>query len=36
MSDVQMAVGFGREASLYTAIVLFGLEVFENDVADEV
>ena len=36
MSDVQMAVRLGRKARLHAAVVLVGLEVFENDVADEV
>src|SRR5580698_562689 len=36
MADVEIAVGLGREAGLHTAIVLVGLKVFENDVADEV
>jgi len=34
--DVQIAVGFGRKARLHAAIVLVGLEVIDNDVADEV
>src|SRR5260370_6322429 len=36
MADMQIAVRLGRESGLYAAIVLVGLEVFENNVADEV
>jgi len=36
MSDVEMAVRLGGEARLHAAIVLVGLEVLKNDVADEI
>ena len=36
MSNVQMAVGLGRKSRLHAAIVLVGLEIVENDVADEI
>src|SRR5579863_3886558 len=36
MSNVQVAVGFGREAGLYPALEFVGLQVVENGVADEI
>ena len=36
VADVQVAVGLGRKTRLHTAVVLVGLEVFENNVADKV
>ena len=36
VADVQISVGLGRKAGLHPAVVFIGLEVFENDVANEV
>ena len=36
VADVQVAVGLGREARVHAAAVLVGLQVFEDDVADEI
>ena len=36
MTDVQVSVGLGRKARLHAALVLVGLQVFKNDVADEI
>ena len=36
VADVQIAVGLGRKAGLHAAGVLIGLQVVENDVANEV
>ena len=36
MADVQIAVGLGRKARLHAAIVLIGLEILQNDIADKV
>src|SRR5882672_7270830 len=36
MADVQVSVGLGWEARLHAAFVFIGLQVVENDVANEV
>ena len=36
VADVEISVGLGRETGLHAAAVFVGLEVIENDVAQEV
>ncbi len=36
MPDVEIAVGLGREAGVYAAAILVGLQIFENDVANKI
>src|ERR1019366_1113227 len=36
MADVQVAVGLGRKAGVHASVVLAGLQVFDDDVADEI
>jgi hypothetical protein len=36
MADVQMAVGLGRETGLHASSIFVGLQVVEDDVANEV
>ena len=36
VADVQISVGLGREARMHAAPVFIGLQVFTNDVTDEI